>query len=1005
MRKLYLLLLLFTTFTGFAFSPPVIQNPTPLEICDENNDGFATFDLTVKIPEVLGALDAGLYTVTFYETLNGAQNAWDSISTLYSNISPAPQTIYIRVQENSSGEFSITSLDLVLNPIPTPMQPMDLLVEDIPFDGVAIFDLTVNHNLLLNGSVSNVVTYYHDHIDAEAAVNAIFPANAYTGTNGEVIWARVEGTNGCFSIKSFRLFVTNPDIVFIPDPGFKEYLVTSNPVIDTNFDGEIQFSEALAVNSIMIPPNVFDISSLEGINSFSNLINLNFSHNSVSSINISNLTSLVQLFCDDNQLTSLDVSNSPNLVNIQCSENQLNSLNITGLTNLVFISCYLNSLTSLDVAGMGSLQSLDCRNNQIASLDLSGLTNLQTLNCNANLLTSLSIPDSPNLVELACVANNFTSIDFTPYPNLAYLACGNSGLSAIDVSTLDNLSTFYFYGSQQTTLDISNLVNLVNFQCHNSALISLDLSNATNLSYAYINNNPNLDILNVKNGIPILVGVGDGFFLQNCPSLDFICVDDVNINFFNILISNAANNINPSAVINSYCSFTPGGDYNTITGVARFDFDNNGCTASDITPPFVKVIINDGSVTGSTFTTNDSSYTFYTGAGNFTVTPELENPSFFTIDSPAMVNFPLVDNSISNSDFCITANGVHPDLEIVIAPIVPARPGFDAVYKIVIKNKGNQVQSQVNGIGLSYDAAKLDFLFADQIPSSVGSGTLNWDFANLSPFESKSINMTMHVHGPMDASPVNIGDILVFNTTVDPIAGDESPADNTFQFDQIVVGSFDPNEIICLEGNIVSPIEIGNYLHYIINFENTGTAPAENIVVRDVIDTTQFDVSSLQLMGSSASVTARVTGNIAEFIFSGINLHSGGHGNILLKIRSDNTLVSGDTVSSRANIYFDYNFPVETDPENTVFQSLNNPDVPLDESISVYPNPTRGNVAINCNNNIKSVQLFDVQGRILQTNLVNENQTTIDVSSQANGVYFLKIISDKGMMVKKIVRE
>jgi hypothetical protein len=60
---------------------------------------------------------------------------------------------------------------------------------------------------------------------------------------------------------------------------------------------------------------------------------------------------------------------------------------------------------------------------------------------------------------------------------------------------------------------------------------------------------------------------------------------------------------------------------------------------------------------------------------------------------------------------------------------------------------------------------------------------------------------------------------------------------------------------------------------------------------------------------------------------------------------------------------------------------------------------------VNGNNSIKSIQLYDVQGRLLQSNLVNENETTIDVSTKAKGVYFLKILSDKGMKVEKIVRE
>jgi hypothetical protein len=252
---------------------------------------------------------------------------------------------------------------------------------------------------------------------------------------------------------------------------------------------------------------------------------------------------------------------------------------------------------------------------------------------------------------------------------------------------------------------------------------------------------------------------------------------------------------------------------------------------------------------------------------------------------------------------------------------------------------------------------------------------------------------------------VNIGDILNFSASVNPIAGDEIPSDNTYTYAQTVVGSYDPNDIICLEGDIVAPSEIGNYLHYNIRFENTGTAPAEFVVVKVEVNQTDFDMNSLQIMNSSDPVDARINQNIVEFIFQNIQLESGGHGNILLKIKSKNNLLVGDEVNKKANIYFDYNFPILTNDAETVFQSLNNPDFQNDASISVYPNPTNGIVTVNCNNSIKSIQLYDVQGRLLQTNLVNENETTIDVSTKSKGVYFLKILSDKGMKVEKIVRE
>jgi hypothetical protein len=54
---------------------------------------------------------------------------------------------------------------------------------------------------------------------------------------------------------------------------------------------------------------------------------------------------------------------------------------------------------------------------------------------------------------------------------------------------------------------------------------------------------------------------------------------------------------------------------------------------------------------------------------------------------------------------------------------------------------------------------------------------------------------------------------------------------------------------------------------------------------------------------------------------------------------------------------------------------------------------------------LKSVQLFDVQGRILQTVIENKNSVKLDVSNKANGVYFLKITTEDGSNIEKVIKE
>ena len=312
--------------------------------------------------------------------------------------------------------------------------------------------------------------------------------------------------------------------------------------------------------------------------------------------------------------------------------------------------------------------------------------------------------------------------------------------------------------------------------------------------------------------------------------------------------------------------------------------------------------------------------------------------------------------------------------------------------------------TQNYGISFFYNQHLMSFVSATTAPEANIGGTLNWSYANLMPFESRSILVTMNMNAPTATNPVNIDDELTFTGNILPQNGDENTFDNLFVLNQTVVGSYDPNDIQCLQGDVVSPAEIGNYLHYLIRFENTGTDYAENIVVKNIIDPAKYDLSTMQILGSSHPVNARVEGNMTEFIFQNINLDSGGHGNILLKLKSAATLQTGDMVSSRVSIYFDYNFPVDTNNADTVFEAMNVSIPTFDNSVKIYPNPANDLVNVKASSAINSVEIYDVQGRILTTNLFNETSGSLDLSKYSSGIYYLKIKTNEGSKVEKLLK-
>ena len=262
----------------------------------------------------------------------------------------------------------------------------------------------------------------------------------------------------------------------------------------------------------------------------------------------------------------------------------------------------------------------------------------------------------------------------------------------------------------------------------------------------------------------------------------------------------------------------------------------------------------------------------------------------------------------------------------------------------------------------------------------------------------------------METPAVNGGDVLNYTAVIASSATDDMPLDNTFSLPQIVVNSFDPNAKTCLEGTSITPDMIGKYVHYMIRFENTGTFPAENIVVKDMIDATKFDVASLIPLNASHDYTTRITGNKVEFIFENINLpfeDATNDGYIVFKIKTLPTLALGDSFSNSASIYFDYNFPIVTDPAVTTFATLATQDFVFNNYLTVYPNPTNDVLNLTAKQAIelKSMSVYNVVGQLVLSVPNAKGVSTIDVSNLTVGTYFLKVVSDKGTSNVKFMKK
>lgn len=788
---------------------------------------------------------------------------------------------------------------------------------------------------------------------------------------------------------------------------------------ETNEISNLNVSSLTNLTSLRCDDNQMSILNVSGL---INLTSLRCDYNSLSNINISGLTNLQYLNCFYNQLTSLDVSNLINLTYLNCSFNLIPNLNVSNLTNLTYLSCSSNQIPNLEVTLLSNLETMRCDTNQLTNLDVSNLTNLQSLQCSSNnLLTSINVTGAVNLLELTCRNNQLQSIDVSTLINLQYLICYNNQLTNLDLNGLTNLIYADCSENQLTNLSLSGLTNLLDLDCSINQLTTLIISDLTNLQELGCSFNQ-LTTLNA-NGLTHLGSIGltnnqlTSLFMKNIesyalnslinnPNLNYICVDEIQVNYLQSLINSAG--YNTTCSVSSYCSFTPIGEFYIIQGNTLFDSNSNGCDVLDFQLPNMKYNITDGTNSGSIISNTSGNYSIPVEAGSHTITPIFTNPTYFNV-LPTSVNviFPQTSSPFTQS-FCATANGIHPDLEVTILPLNPARPGFDSNYKIIYKNKGTTIQS--GSVNLELNDSFQDFVSSIPNISNQTINNLSWDFTNLLSFESREIFVTINLNTPTETPPLNGGEILSYNAIISSALTDETPNDNISNLEQAVVNSFDPNDKTCLEGSTISSTKVGDYVHYMIRFENTGNSPAENIVVKDIIDTTKFQISTLLPISGSHVFTTRISEtNKVEFIFQNINLpfeEGTNSGYVAFKIKTKSTLVLGNSFSNSVKIYFDYNFPINTNiATTTVSNSLTTEDFNFSNYFIIYPNPAKNILKIENKQDIEvsSISVYNSLGQLIL--LITKPNKIIDISELKLGVYFVKIITEKGISSSTFLKD
>lgn len=391
----------------------------------------------------------------------------------------------------------------------------------------------------------------------------------------------------------------------------------------------------------------------------------------------------------------------------------------------------------------------------------------------------------------------------------------------------------------------------------------------------------------------------------------------------------------------------------------------------------------------------------------------------YVIDPAYTANYALTTASYSNINvvagggmqeyfFPVTVAQSYNDLSITIIPSGQPNPGFSYQNIISYSNLGSQTVASGT---VTFVKDPLVTIIGNTESGAVSNANgFTYNFANLLPFETRDITVTMQVP---TIPTVSLNQLLTNSADIVPLTGDVAPENNSSVSAQIVIGSYDPNDKMESRGEqiLISNFTNDDYLYYTVRFENTGTANAQNIRITDILDSA-LDETSVKMVNASHNCILDRVDNSLTWRFENIQLPptsiniDGGKGFVHFKVKPRPGFAVGDIIPNTASIYFDFNPAIVTNEFLTRFVAILGTDQFSGSGFMMYPNPAGDHVTVSVNAasaQISGIAIYDMLGKtILSQKTQGNTSETIDVSGISSGIYLLEVSTASGKEVKKL---
>jgi len=279
MKKIIILFMMILSTVSYS---QVATPPANIELCDDDYDGLAQFDLDSQTAQVLDGQDPTKFIISYHNSLEDAESYTNTLISPYTNSTANVQTIYVRVTDSVTNDYTITTFDIIVNELPITTFIDDLEGCDDDDDGLTQFDLESQTTQILGSQdpTQFIVSYHNSLSDALDNTNTLISPYTNSTANAQTIFVRITNTEtGCFTTNNFSLIVNNCSPTF--NWSSDDYYITSNGnqgISKTINDLTIQVYHTNSNSDLIVEDGYIltnnDNSSNEIIIEYSNQVNL-----------------------------------------------------------------------------------------------------------------------------------------------------------------------------------------------------------------------------------------------------------------------------------------------------------------------------------------------------------------------------------------------------------------------------------------------------------------------------------------------------------------------------------------------------------------------------------------------------------------------------------------------------------------------------------------------------------------------------------------------------------